>query len=70
VPVAAPLRARLVDYRAQIVGRSGEDWFFPGRAGKPLTLGNIEKNFRRFLWQARVSHGGRGHGVRVHDLRH
>lgn len=36
----------------------------------PLTLGNVNRNFRRFLWQARISHGGRGHGPRVHDLRH
>ena len=40
------------------------------RPGEPLTLGNVEKNFRRFLWQAGISHGGRGHGPRVHDLRH
>ena len=31
---------------------------------------NIDRNFRRFLWQARIPHGGRGHGPRVHDLRH
>jgi integrase/recombinase XerD len=31
---------------------------------------NVYHNFRRFLWQARISHGGRGHGPRVHDLRH
>ncbi|WP_259375201.1 tyrosine-type recombinase/integrase [Rhodococcus pseudokoreensis] len=35
-----------------------------------MTLSNVERNFRRFLWQARISHGGRGHGPRVHDLRH
>jgi integrase len=73
VPVSEPLRARLADYHARVAGqrRQGSgDWFFPGRAGQPLTLGNIEKNFRRFLWQARISHGGRGHGPRVHDLRH
>jgi len=70
VPVSAPLRVRLADYHAQVLGCSGGDWFFPGSAGKPLTLGNIDKNFRRFLWQARISHGGRGHGPRVHDLRH
>jgi integrase len=69
-PVSAALHVRLTDYHAQVVGRSGEGWFFPGRAGQPLTLGNIDKNFRRFLWQARISHGGRGHGPRVHDLRH
>lgn len=69
VPVSEPLRVRLADYDA-CVSRRGGDWFFPGRAGQPLTLGNINKNFRRFLWQARISHGGRGHGPRVHDLRH
>lgn len=71
VPVSGPLRARLADYDARVAGhRSRGEWFFPGRNGQPLTLGNIEKNFRRFLWQARISHGGRGHGPRVHDLRH
>ena len=70
VPVSTALRVRLAGYHAQVAGRSGGDWFFPGTAGKPLTLGNVDKNFRRFLWRARISHGGRGHGVRVHDLRH
>ena len=69
-PVSEPLRARLADYHAHVVGRTGGEWFFPGTTGRPLTLGNIDKNFRRFLWQARISHGGRGHGPRVHDLRH
>ena len=70
VPVSAPLRERLARYHAQIAGRTGGDWFFPGRTGQPLTIANIDKNFRRFLWQARIPHGGRGHGPRVHDLRH
>jgi integrase/recombinase XerD len=70
VPVSAPLHDRLAGYHAQIAGRTGGNWFFPGRTGQPLTLANIDKNFRRFLWQARIPHGGRGHGPRVHDLRH
>ena len=70
VPVSAGLRDRLADYHTRIAGRTGGDWFFPGTAGRPLTIGNIDKNFRRFLWQARIPHGGRGHGPRVHDLRH
>jgi len=70
VPVSEPLRARLAGYHARVAGHRTGDWFFPGRVGQPLTLGNVEKNFRRFLWQARISHGGRGHGPRVHDLRH
>jgi integrase len=70
VPVSAGLRDRLADYHARVAGRTGGDWFLPGTAGRPLTIGNIDKNFRRFLWQARIPHGGRGHGPRVHDLRH
>ena len=31
-------------------------------------LGNIYKNFRRFLWKAGISHSG--DGARVHDFRH
>lgn len=70
VPVSAPLRERLADYYDQVAGRTGAHWLFPGTTGRPLTIGNIDKNFRRFLWQARIPHGGRGHGPRVHDLRH
>ena len=35
-----------------------------------MTLGNLYKNFRRFLWRARISHGGMGKGPRIHDFRH
>ena len=71
VPVSEALRARLAGYHAQAAGQPGRlEWFFPGRPGQQLTLGNVGHNFRRFLWQARISHGGRGHGPRVHDLRH
>lgn len=48
----------------------GSDYFFPGLNGKPMTLTNIYHNFRRFLWKAGISHGGRGKGPRVHDFRH
>lgn len=72
VPVAEPLRQRLAGYHAQVARRADRaEWFFPGaRTDRPLTLVNVYHNFRRFLWQAGISHGGRGHGPRVHDLRH
>ena len=72
VPVSETLRNRLAGYHAHVAGQSGRrEWFFPGaRPDQPLTLGNVYHNFRRFLWQAGISHGGPGHGPRVHDLRH
>jgi integrase/recombinase XerD len=70
VPVSEALRTRLAGYHSRVAGHpSAQEWFFPGRAGQPLTLGNVGHNFRRFLWQAHIPHGGRGHGPRVHDLR-
>jgi len=47
-----------------------EDYYFPSIDSKPMTRINVYKNFRRFLWQARISHGGRGYGPRIHDFRH
>ena len=72
LPVSETLHKRLAGYHAQVAGQPGRrEWFFPGaRADQPLTLGNVYHNFRRFLWQAGISHGGPGHGPRVHDLRH
>ena len=68
LPVSEPLRKRLAGYHAKLAGQPGWEWFFPGATlGVPLTLGNVNHNFRRFLWQARIPHGGRGHGPRVHD---
>jgi len=70
VPVSEALRTRLGDYHSRVAGHpSMREWFFPGRAGEALTLGNVGRNFRRFLWQAHIPHGGRGQGPRVHDLR-
>ena len=70
LPVSDEMFQRVDAYSQTVHTTSvGDDWFFPGYEGKPMTLGNVEKNLRRFLWQARISHGGRGKGPRVHDLR-
>lgn len=45
-------------------------YFFPMKDNRPLTIGNIYKNFRKFLWKADISHGGRGYRPRIHDFRH
>ncbi|MDP1573897.1 MAG: tyrosine-type recombinase/integrase [Coxiellaceae bacterium] len=47
-----------------------ENYYFPALNNLPMTLGNIYKNFRKFLWKARISHGGFGYGPRIHDFRH
>jgi integrase/recombinase XerD len=71
VPMSEKLTERCRAYSANVHLLSKEiDWFFPGLNGKPMTIGNVYHNFRRFLWRAGISHGGRGKGPRVHDFRH
>lgn len=71
VPMSDELTERCRRYSCQVHMLSKEtDYFFPGIAGKPMTIGNVYHNFRRFLWKAGISHGGRGKGPRVHDFRH
>ena len=63
--------ARLEVYHRNVHNLSKPDeHFFPGFGDKSMTMGNVEKNLRKFLWQARISHGGRGKGPRVQDFRH
>ena len=71
IPVAASLRQRLAMYRQQVHRFSSPDTvFFLGSPDRPLTGGNVYKNFRRFLWRAGISHGGWSKGPRVHDFRY
>jgi integrase len=71
LPISPEMLSRLIAYNKKVhILPESDDLFFPGYGGKPMTMGNVDKNFRKFLWQARISHGGRSKGPRVHDLRH
>lgn len=71
VPMSNSLAKRCRHYSKKVHPfLAPEDYFFPAPGSKPITIGNVYKNFRKFLWQAGISHSGRGHGPRVHDFRH
>ena len=71
VPMSASLRERCQRYSETVHPYPvSEDYYFPALDGKPMTIGNLYKNFRRFLWRSGISHGGRGYGPRSHDFRH
>lgn len=38
--------------------------------GTPLKRDHVYKNYRKLLWKAGISHGGKGKGPRLHDFRH
>ncbi len=69
VPIHPSLTARCKELKEKIHVFSNEDeYFFMILPGKPMSLTNIYRNFRRYLEQAGISHTGRG--PRVHDFRH
>jgi integrase len=71
VPVSLALAARLRRY-AGTFNRSSDRGvaFFPKRDGSHYDKGIIYSTFRTMLHAAGISHGGRGQGPRLHDLRH
>jgi integrase len=71
VPMSLENGQRCREYVKEVHQLSdGNAHFFPAPSGRAITKGNAYKNFRRFLWQARISHGGWGKGPRLHDIRH
>jgi integrase len=71
IPLSSDMAERCVCYAEQAhLAEKETDYFFPRTIHEPVTLGNAYKNFRKFLWQAGISHGGRGKGPRIHDFRH
>ena len=57
-------------YRNQFPSIRKENWFFIKPDGSQMNQGSAYRWFRRILFFANISHGGRGHGPRLHDLRH
>ncbi len=71
VPMTDKLTQRCHVYSKQVHSYPDEErYYFPLIDNRPMSIGNIYKNFRKFLWRAGISHGGRGFGPRVHDFRH
>ena len=71
VPMSPSLADRCRAYMDTIHAVSQpEDVFFPSTHGGRYSARRIYDYFRRFLWGAGISHGGRGKGPRLHDVRH
>lgn len=69
IPIHPSLILKCTELREKIhVDSSEDEYFFIVKPGQPMSLGNVYKNFRRYLEKAGISHTGRG--PRVHDFRH
>lgn len=45
-------------------------YFFTQQDGNSYASNTVYRWFRKILWEANISHGGKGKGPRVHDFRH
>lgn len=70
VPPALPLVQRLRQYAAELGSRKDDAYFFPSRHEGNWTTQGVYDLFRKLLHRCGISHGGRGRGPRIHDLRH
>jgi len=73
IPVAPSIIARMIDYLDQAQrshGFDGSPFLFPNKEGTAYNAGTAYTFFRKALHTAGISHGGRGKGPRLHDLRH
>jgi len=73
IPMAEPLaqRCRVYATENQLVrGFSSSRWFFPNAMGAPYVAATLYEVYRKALRLAGISHGGRGRGPRLHDIRH
>ena len=72
VPLSDSMLSILRDYSAKChkLPRGDSAQFFTHRDSRAVRADNIYKWYRKVLWAAGISHGGRGSGPRVHDFRH
>ena len=71
VPFGEGLRKRLLDYKTRAgIGKDGDAPFFSPPRGGYYSNATMQRHFRKLLWKAGISFGGRGKGPRMHDFRH
>lgn len=71
LPISTSLMIVLGQYVAHYQSNvCGNEYFFVKRNGERLSSNTVYRKFRRILFHAGISHGGKGNGPRLHDLRH
>ena len=73
IPMAESLAQRCRQYvcnTQSIRSFNSSRWFFPNKESIPYSSGTAYSLYRKALRLSYISHGGRGKGPRLHDLRH
>ncbi len=73
IPMAESLVRRCQEYvcNSQFISSfNSSRWFFPNKEGIPYNAGTAYSLYRKALRLSGISHGGRGKGPRLHDVRY
>ena len=70
IPMSDSVKRACVSYAEHIWWEKDTDYFFMAPDRTKLSPMTIYQRYRRYLIGAGISHGGKGNGPRLHDLRH
>lgn len=71
LPLSESLKEVLTQYYNYCRNNSNkQDYFFAKRNGEKCSANSIYKKFRKILYNAGISHGGKGYGPCLHSFRH
>jgi integrase len=70
IPLSDSVREACESYAEHIWWEKDTEYFFMAPDRTRISPMTIYQRYRRYLVGAGISHGGKGHGPRLHDLRH
>lgn len=70
IPLSDSVKDACVAYAEHVWWEKDTDYFFMAPDRTKISPMTIYQRYRRYLTGAGISHGGKGHGPRLHDLRH
>lgn len=70
IPLSDSVHKFCIEYSKKVSLNNPDDYFFKAPDNGQISPMCIYERFRRYLLVAKISHGGKGNGPRLHDLRH
>lgn len=70
IPLSGSVHKACLEYSQKVSLSNPDDYFFKAPDNGQISPMCIYERYRRYLLDAKISHGGKGKGPRLHDLRH
>ncbi|VDN47332.1 conserved protein of unknown function [Petrocella atlantisensis] len=70
IPLSDSVNQSCIDYAEKIWWEKDNEYFFLAPDRTMISTMTVYQRYRRYLDAAGISHGGKGKGPRLHDIRH